>query len=423
MPNPDLRAQLRHLVDEVIRPNAEKTDRTGEFPRENLRALARSGWNSVLAPKELGGLALGHDAFALAAEEIGRACASTALVYVMHIGALQTVLLFGNDDQKQRWVKTAREGLIGTYSTSEKASGGHWWFNFSQAKRDGENYLLNAEKSFTTSSGQADYYVLQTRSPDAKGATDITFFIVDGKAPGISAGPWEALGVHGNHSGPIKYENVRVARRDRLGSEGQGKEIIYHGVSPVYLIGLGAAWHGVARGALELGVSDTPFEIHGVMVSQFDLFAAATASVLVVLLTLLFKRTRIGLALRAVAADPLAALSIGVDLRRVWAVVWAVAGAVALVAGLLWGARVGVQFSLSLILLKALPVLIIGGFSSITGAIVGGLLVGSTEKLAEVYIGPRFGGGIENWFPYVLALLFLLVRPTGLFGEPRVERV
>jgi branched-chain amino acid transport system permease protein len=181
-------------------------------------------------------------------------------------------------------------------------------------------------------------------------------------------------------------------------------------------------WGSQVHG-LELGVDDVPFELHGVMVSQFDLFAAATAGALVVVLTMLFNRTRMGLALRAVADDPLAALSIGVDLRRVLAVVWAVAGAVALVAGLLWGARVGVQFSLSLIVLKALPVLIIGGFSSITGAIVGGLLIGSTEKLAEVYLGPAVGGGIENWFPYVLALLFLLVRPTGMFGEPRVERV
>jgi alkylation response protein AidB-like acyl-CoA dehydrogenase len=254
MPEPDLkalRAQVRHLVDEAIRPNAERIDRTGEFPRENLRALARAGWAGVLAPASLNGLGLGHDAFAIAAEEIGRACASTALVYVMHIGALQTILLYGNDDQKRRWVKTAREGVIGTYSTSEKASGGHWWFNFSQSRRDGSDYLVSAEKSFTTSAGQADYYVLQTRSPDAKGPTDIVFFIIDGKAAGITAGAWEALGVHGNHSGPITYENVRVPRRDRLGAEGQGKDIIYHGVSPVYLVGLGAAWHGVARGALE----------------------------------------------------------------------------------------------------------------------------------------------------------------------------
>ncbi|MEA2697560.1 MAG: branched-chain amino acid transport system permease protein [Myxococcales bacterium] len=189
------------------------------------------------------------------------------------------------------------------------------------------------------------------------------------------------------------------------------------------LEGLAQTLWGSQVHGLELGIADTPFEVGGVMLSQLDLFAAATAGTLVVVLGLLFHRTRLGLALRGVADDPLAALSVGIDLRRVWAVVWAVAGVVALVAGLLWGARVGVQFSLSLIVLKALPVLIIGGFSSIAGTIVGGLLIGASEKLAEVYIGPRVGGGIENWFPYVLALLFLLVRPTGLFGEPRVERV
>jgi branched-chain amino acid transport system permease protein len=181
-------------------------------------------------------------------------------------------------------------------------------------------------------------------------------------------------------------------------------------------------WGSQVHG-LELGIADTPLDLRGVMVSRFDLFAAGTAGVLVLVLGLLFNKTRLGLALRAVADDQLAALSVGIDLRRVWGVVWAVAGLVALVAGLLWGARVGVQFSLSLIVLKALPVLIIGGFSSVVGTIAGGLLVGASEKLAEVYIGPHVDGGIENWFPYVLALLFLLARPTGLFGEPRVERV
>jgi alkylation response protein AidB-like acyl-CoA dehydrogenase len=256
------RADLRRIVAEVIRPRAEETDRTGAFPREGLKALGRAGWNGVLIPRSLGGLGLDHVAFADAAEEIGTACASTALVYVMHTGAVQTIALFGNDEQKQRWIVPARDGLIGTYSTSEKASGGHWWFNFSQARRDGDDYLISAEKSFTTSSGQAGFYVLQTRSPDAKGPTDITFFIVDGRQPGITAGAWEALGVHGNHSGPIKYENVKVPRRDRLGAEGQGKEIIYHGVSPVYLIGLGAAWHGVARGALASATEYVTRTIH-----------------------------------------------------------------------------------------------------------------------------------------------------------------
>jgi len=257
-----LRSEVRSIVDSVIRPNAEKVDREGIFPRENLKALARAGWAGVLIPKQYGGLELDHVAFAIAAEEIGRACASTALVYVMHVGAVQTIALYGNEEQKQRWLTRVRDGLIGTYSTSEKASGGHWWFNFSQASRDGEDYLLNAEKSFTTSSGQADFYVTQTRAPDAKNATDIVFFIVDGKAKGIQAGAWEALGVHGNHSGPIRYENVKVLKRDLLGDEGQGKDIIYHGVSPVYLIGLGAAWHGVARGALDTVVEYAKGTVH-----------------------------------------------------------------------------------------------------------------------------------------------------------------
>jgi len=174
---------------------------------------------------------------------------------------------------------------------------------------------------------------------------------------------------------------------------------------------------------LDLGIEDKPFDVGGVFISEFDLFAAATAALLVGTLSFVFNKTRMGLRLRAVADDPLAALAVGVNIEGVWAVVWSAAGAVALVAGLLWGARTGVQFSLSLIVLKALPVLIIGGFSSIAGAIVGGLLIGACEKLAEVYVGPWVGGGIENWFPYVLAMLFLFYRPYGLFGERTVQRI
>ena len=183
-----------------------------------------------------------------------------------------------------------------------------------------------------------------------------------------------------------------------------------------------ALWGAQVHG-LDLGIEDTPLELGGLMLSRFDLFAAGSAGLLVLLLSLLFNKTRIGLSLRAVADDQLAALVVGIRLQRMWVLVWAVAGLVGLVAGLLWGARLGVQFSLSLIVLKALPVLIIGGFTSIGGAIVGGLIVGASEKLAEVYLGPLLSGGIENWFPYVLALLFLLLRPAGLFGERAIERV
>jgi branched-chain amino acid transport system permease protein len=178
---------------------------------------------------------------------------------------------------------------------------------------------------------------------------------------------------------------------------------------------------------LELGIEDVPMEWllqkANVNISQFDLFAALVAGVLVAVLAVFFHKTRVGRALRAVADDHQAALSVGIPLQHIWTIVWAVAGFVALVAGLMWGARNGVQYALTFIALKALPVLILGGFESIPGAIVGGLIIGASEKMAEVYLGPSVGGGIESWFPYVLALAFLLVRPQGLFGEKIIDRV
>ncbi|WP_277052877.1 branched-chain amino acid ABC transporter permease [Zestomonas thermotolerans] len=195
-------------------------------------------------------------------------------------------------------------------------------------------------------------------------------------------------------------------------------------------LGLSFIIEGLAQGlmgaqvrALDLGIEDVPLFFGEIMVSQFDLVAAGTAVALVILLALLFNKTRIGISLRAVADDTRAALSIGINLNRIWQIVWAVAGIVGLVAGLLWGARQGVQFSLSLVVLKALPVLIIGGFTSIGGAIVGGLIVGAAENLAEAYLGPLIGGGITPWFAYFLALVFLYIRPAGLFGERTIERV
>jgi branched-chain amino acid transport system permease protein len=172
---------------------------------------------------------------------------------------------------------------------------------------------------------------------------------------------------------------------------------------------------------LNLGIDDKPFEVGGILISKFDLVAAGIAAAMVAFLTCFFRYTRIGLAFRAAADDQLGAFAVGLRLTRIWAATWVAAGVVALLAGLLWGARLGVQFSLSFVVLKALPVLVLGGFDSILGAIVGGLLIGAGEKLSEVYIGPFFGGGIESWFAYVIALVFLLVRPAGLFGQKLVE--
>ena len=161
----------------------------------------------------------------------------------------------------------------------------------------------------------------------------------------------------------------------------------------------------------------------GILVSMEDVLAALLAATLVALLALFFQKTGTGRALRAVADDHQAAQSIGIPLNRIWVIVWSVAGLVALVAGIIWGSKLGVQFSLQLVALKALPVVILGGFTSIPGAIIGGLIIGLGEKLSEVYLGPLLGGGIENWFAYVLALVFLLFRPEGLFGERNIDRV
>lgn len=161
----------------------------------------------------------------------------------------------------------------------------------------------------------------------------------------------------------------------------------------------------------------------GVLVNQEDLVAALIAAALVATLALFFQKTSTGRALRAVADDHQAAQSIGIPLKRIWVIVWSVAGFVALVAGIIWGSKLGVQFSLSVLALKALPLVILGGLTSVPGAIIGGLILGAGEKLAEVFLGPMFGGGIEIWFAYVIALIFLLVRPQGLFGEKIIDRV
>jgi branched-chain amino acid transport system permease protein len=196
-----------------------------------------------------------------------------------------------------------------------------------------------------------------------------------------------------------------------------------------FITGFGQALFGSDVYTLDLGIPKNPLILldgvipGGLLVNEFDLWAAVMAGVLVLVLAVFFQRTRIGRALRAVADDHQAAQSVGIPLRHIWVIVWAVAGLVALAAGVIWGSKLGVQFSIAFVALKALPVLMLGGLTSVPGAIVGGLIIGAGEKLSEVYLGPYLGGGIENWFAYVLALLVLLVRPQGLFGERIIERV
>ncbi len=196
-----------------------------------------------------------------------------------------------------------------------------------------------------------------------------------------------------------------------------------------FLDGLGQTLFGNDIYKVDIGMPKEPMMVlekvfqGGLLLSQEDLISALIAAALVALLALFFQKTATGRALRAVADDHQAAQSIGIPLNRIWVIVWSVAGFSALVAGIIWGSKLGVQFSLSLVALKALPVVILGGLTSVPGAILGGLIIGVGEKLSEIYLGPFFGGGIEIWFAYVLALGFLLIRPQGLFGEKIIDRV
>ena len=196
-----------------------------------------------------------------------------------------------------------------------------------------------------------------------------------------------------------------------------------------FLEGFGQTLFGSGIYKIDVGMPKDPVLVleglfpGGVLINKEDLYAAVIAAVLVALLALFFQKTATGRALRAVADDHQAAQSIGIPLNRIWVIVWCVAGVVALVAGMIWGSKLGVQFSLTTLALRALPVVILGGLTSVPGAIIGGLIIGVGEKLSEVFLGPYVGGGIEIWFAYVLALVFLLFRPQGLFGEKIIDRV
>ena len=227
----------------------------------------------------------------------------------------------------------------------------------------------------------------------------------------------------------------RLVLRPLINQEGVALLMATLGVS-YFLDGFGQTVWGSDIYKIELGIAKEPVMIlanvfqGGILVNKEDFVAAIVAAALVLSLALFFQKTSTGRALRAVADDHQAAQSIGIPLSRIWVIVWSVAGLVALVAGVIWGSKLGVQFSLSQVALKALPVVILGGFTSVTGAVVGGLIIGVGEKMAEVFLGPVLvkafdlaGGGIENWFAYVLALMFLLVRPEGLFGEKHIDRV
>ena len=220
----------------------------------------------------------------------------------------------------------------------------------------------------------------------------------------------------------------RLVLRHLVNQDGATLLMATLGIS-YFLDGVGQTLFGSNIYKIDVGMPKDPVMVldsvfpGGLLVNKEDLYAALIAAALVALLSLFFQKTGTGRALRAVADDHQAAQSVGIPLNRMWFIVWCVAGVVALVAGMIWGSKLGVQFSLTTVAMRALPVVILGGLTSVPGAIVGGLIIGVGEKLSEVFLGPYVGGGIEIWFAYVLALGFLLIRPQGLFGEKIIDRV
>ncbi|MFP7252746.1 hypothetical protein CHH91_08525 [Virgibacillus sp. 7505] len=241
---------IEEIVDQTIGPSADRLDREKIFPKANMQELADKGLNGILLPESLGGLDAGYKAFSIVAEKIAAHCPSTGLVYTMHVEAADVIVRFGSKEQQEKWLKPVQAGSFGTTSTSERTSGGRYWINTSRAKRTLQGYELNLEKSFTTSSGFADFYIVQTGSPEASSADDLSYFIIEGTNPGLSYGSWDALGVRGNHSSSLTLDRVQVPKENLLGSEGSGRTIVETSIA--YLLGLGSVWTGLAGGIIDI---------------------------------------------------------------------------------------------------------------------------------------------------------------------------
>jgi len=251
------------LGAEALEPAAEDRDRNSIYPREPMAGLAKAGINSLTLPKPLGGLGLGYFHFALAGESLAQYDPSTAMVYVMHLSAVQTVNLCGTEEQKKRLLLPVREqGKIASLAFSEPGTGGHFWFCLSQARRDGENYVFSKDSSFVTSAGKADWYIVETRSPDSDDPSNMIYLVVQNDQPGVSAGEFKALGMNGNCSGPMKWRDVKVKRENRLAGEGEAATWNDNAIDPLFLLGSGAVWMGIAQGALNAAIHHAKTRVH-----------------------------------------------------------------------------------------------------------------------------------------------------------------
>jgi alkylation response protein AidB-like acyl-CoA dehydrogenase len=261
-PQQELVALCHLLGREALEPEAEDRDRRHQFPRRPMGALAREGISSLTLPTEYGGLGLGYLEYALAAETLAHYDPSTAMVFVMHLSAVQTVNLAGNQEQKKRLLPPVREGKIASLAFSEPGTGGHFWYCLSQARRDGDDYVFSKDSSFVTSAGEADWYIVETRVPDSDDPSNMLYFIVAGDQEGVSAGEFKALGMNGNASGPMTWRDVRVKKENRLAAEGEASRWNDDAIDPLFLIGSSAVWLGIAQSALNNAIHHATTRVH-----------------------------------------------------------------------------------------------------------------------------------------------------------------
>jgi alkylation response protein AidB-like acyl-CoA dehydrogenase len=260
----ELRDLLIELCQKEMRTNAKVSDDELKFPRRNLELLGEHGFLALTVPTEYGGLGEDHVAYAMTCETIARyGCASTAMCYVMHIGAVNTIMLRPTPDLIERYIKPLNSGKIGTLSYSDPETGSHFWYPISSgAERANGGYKVRKKASWTTSGGFADFYVVQTTSPDFTGYDDLSVFVIDGEHVKSHPSSWDALGLRGNQSGPIEVENVEIPAEQIVGPEGDGAASNDESVDPWFLIGSSSVWNGIAMGAIDIGKRQTTRKRH-----------------------------------------------------------------------------------------------------------------------------------------------------------------
>lgn len=258
----ELRETAHKIGKNELLPRASISDRDGVYPRESIKAIAEAGFGAVTIPTEAGGIGFGFTGFAVLAESFAHYCASSTMCWIMHTAAVQTLYTAGTAQQRQRFIPGVLNGEIGGLAFSEPATGSHFWNVVSEAPRVAGGYLLNADKSFVTSAGEADWYIVCTNSPDTVNMDKLMFLIVENHHDGVEYFPFSAMGLRGNSSGPMKFKNVKIELENRLGDEGGMNKYNDNVIDPLFLLGTSACWIGISQGAINAAIDSAKKKVH-----------------------------------------------------------------------------------------------------------------------------------------------------------------